>query len=253
MRKLSTTKGEVESVSKIIIEDPELTKEQKRELSNRIWTTVLKHKVWLGVAFIGAALSGCVFPLWGLLLGKTQNLFYLDNPDNIRTEAGLVATWFILLGVASQIGNLLQFLGVAYVGEGVSMELRGNLFEALIRREISYFDKDENAIGAITTRLSDDSRTVHKASGEAVAKQLQALCTLAIGVGLGFSASWKLAFVVLATFPLSVAAAMVQMQALAGQQHDVSGTKHVLLHVLHSVFRFLHVFEYVLSVFYPFF
>lgn len=32
---------------------------------------------------------------------------------------------------------------------------------------------------------------VHKATGEAFAKQIQALFTLAIGIGIGFSASWK--------------------------------------------------------------
>lgn len=38
----------------------------------------------------------------------------------------------------------------------------GFLFESLVRREIAFFDRDENAIGALTSRLSDDSRIVNK-------------------------------------------------------------------------------------------
>jgi ABC-type multidrug transport system fused ATPase/permease subunit len=72
--------------------------------------------------------------------------------------------------------------------------------------------------GTLTTRLSDDSRIVHKAFGEALAKQLQAVFTLLIGLALGFSASWKIAFVVIATFPINIAASAIQMQAIAGQQ-----------------------------------
>ena len=53
------------------------------------------------------------------------------------------------------------------------MRLRSDMFEAIMRREIGYFDREENAVGILTTRLSDDSRIVTKATGEALAKQLQ--------------------------------------------------------------------------------
>jgi len=94
------------------------------------------------------------------------------------------------------------------------------MFEAIMRRNIGFFDNEENNIGQLTTQLSDDSRIVHKAFGEALAKQLQAVFTLALGLALGFSASWKIAFVVLACFPLNIAASVVQMQAMSGQQYD---------------------------------
>ena len=99
------------------------------------------------------------------------------------------------------------------------MQLRSEMFEALLRREIGFFDRDENAIGNLTTRLSNDSRLVNKSTGEVVAKQLQAVFTLAAGLGLGLAASWKVGLVVLATFPLSIVASGIQMQAFAGQQY----------------------------------
>ena len=49
------------------------------------------------------------------------------------------------------------------------------------------------------------SRTVTKATGESTARQIQAVCTLLVGLVLGFYASWKVAFVVLATFPIRFA------------------------------------------------
>lgn len=87
-----------------------------------------------------------------------------------------------------------------------------------MRREITFFDDEKNSTGELATRLSDDSRTVNKATGETLARQIQAMFTLAIGLGLGLSASWRIALVVLSTFPLSIAASAVQMQAIAGQQ-----------------------------------
>jgi hypothetical protein len=40
-------------------------------------------------------------------------------------------------------------------------------------------------VGNLTTQLSDDSRTIYKATGEAAAKQLQAICTLIFGLIIG--------------------------------------------------------------------
>ena len=78
-------------------------------------------------------------------------------------------------------------------------------------------------MGSLTTRLSDDSRIIYKASGEVIAKELQALGTLVFGFVIGFSASWKIALVVLATFPITIMASALQMQAVTGQQYDVKG------------------------------
>jgi ATP-binding cassette subfamily B (MDR/TAP) protein 1 len=43
-------------------------------------------------------------------------------------------------------------------------------------------------------------------------------------LALALSAAWKVALVVLATFPVAIAASAVQMQAMAGQQYDTEGT-----------------------------
>jgi len=96
------------------------------------------------------------------------------------------------------------------------MKLRSAQFENILRREIAFFDDEKNAIGDLTTRLSDDSRIVHKAAGESVARQIQAAFTLLLGLALGLNASWKVALVVLAVFPVNIAASAVQMAAIAG-------------------------------------
>ena len=75
-------------------------------------------------------------------------------------------------------------------------------------------------MGTLTTGLSEDSRIVTKATGEALAKQLQAAFTLIIGLGIGLSASWKIALVVIATFPVNIIASAIQMEVVAGQQYD---------------------------------
>ncbi len=84
--------------------------------------------------------------------------------------------------------------------------------------------------------MADDARIIYKATGEITARELQALGTLVIALILGtihialfpmicnyfevlrvgFMASWKIALVVIATFPLTIAASAIQMQAMSG-------------------------------------
>ncbi len=106
---------------------------------------------------------------------------------------------------------------VAKVGETVSAQLRSAMFESLMRRDIAFFDDESNSVGALTTRLANDARLVHQGTGEALANQIRALFVLAVGMAIAFSASWKIALVVIATFPINIAGAKIRLKARDGQ------------------------------------
>jgi ATP-binding cassette, subfamily B (MDR/TAP), member 1 len=206
------------SITAIEKEKEDLTPQEKKELNRRIWVLILQHKGWLLIGLLGAAVFGTVFPLWGYVLAKAQNMFFYSDTDKMRHRAVTEAIYFAGLGVASLISCTLQYWGVAQVGERISAQLRSDLFESFMRRGITFYDQPENSAGDLCTRLSNDSRLVHKAGGEALAKQLQALFTLVVGCIIGFSASWRIAGVVIACFPANIIASAIQMQAISGQQ-----------------------------------
>ena len=128
----------------------------------RIWGMIKQHPLWFTTGCVGAAIFGAIFPCWGLMLAKTQSLFYFPDPNQITSNANMLAEYYILLGGVALMSATLQFWGVAQVGERISMKLRSAQFENILRREIAFFDDEKNAIGDLTTRLSDDSRIVTK-------------------------------------------------------------------------------------------
>ena len=85
-------------------------------------------------------------------------MFYYQDPNKIKEKAASLAVYYIIMGIVALLGSTIQFGGVAEVGERISLRLRSDMFEGLMRREITFYDYDENAIGALTTRLADDSR-----------------------------------------------------------------------------------------------
>ena len=67
----------------------------------------------------GAAVFGAIFPCWGLMLAKTQAMFYYTDPNTIRDNANTLACYYILLGVLAIFSATLQFWGTAQVAEHI--------------------------------------------------------------------------------------------------------------------------------------
>jgi len=200
------------------IKNEEQVKVDKKVINEKakIWKVVLNHKGWLASALLGGAMFGTIFPALGLLLSLALTAFYQPTSHAVREQSSLVAIYYIIGAIGAALGGVLLYYGSSQLSERISMRLRSMLFEALLRREIGFFDQETNAIGNLTNRLSNDSRSVSKASGELVAKTLQAFFTLVIGLIIGLAASWKLALVVLATFPLNAIAGKIRQRAMTG-------------------------------------
>lgn len=45
-------------------------------------------------------------------------------------------------------------------GENLTMRIRGRLFETMMEQEMAWFDKKDNGVGALCTRLSNQAASV---------------------------------------------------------------------------------------------
>jgi ATP-binding cassette subfamily B (MDR/TAP) protein 1 len=199
---------------------PTLTQEETKRIAARVWAMVMRYPSWVVLSCTCSLVFGCVYPFWGWMLGQSQDTFYHTDSDEIRQTSEFYAGMYLVLGVAAWSSCTLQFWSVAQVTERVCVDLRSQLFEAIVRREIAFFDRVENSVGALTTRMSDDSRLVNKAFGENLAFQMQALSTFLVAIVLGFSDSWKITLVVIASLPVTILSYAVQTHSVAGRTGD---------------------------------
>lgn len=51
-------------------------------------------------------------------------------------------------------------------GDGLTRRVRLQSFSAMLRQEISWFDKEKNATGILVSRLTDDARNVQGVRSE---------------------------------------------------------------------------------------
>jgi len=170
-------------------------------------------KLYFLVGAIGAVLSGCVFPIWGILFSETINLlfqpvfpcdddslpsesipfstcqeYYGDVVDDMRSTSFQVASYWVIVGVfGCVLGSILTFYGFGTASERMNKRLRDSTFKALLRQEVAFFDK--RSVGSITSQLQDDTGRIQAFSAEPVRSILTALSSIIIGVALSFFVS----------------------------------------------------------------
>uniref|UniRef100_A0A8C1K758 ABC-type xenobiotic transporter n=1 Tax=Cyprinus carpio TaxID=7962 RepID=A0A8C1K758_CYPCA len=98
----------------------------------------------------------------------------------------------------------------------LTMRLRSQAFNAMMRQEIAWFDDDNNAVGVLTTKLATDASLVKGVTGSRLGLATNTICSLGIAVIVAFIHSWQLTLLILACVPFLTGARFIQMRAMAG-------------------------------------
>ncbi|XP_030031864.2 multidrug resistance protein homolog 49 [Manduca sexta] len=160
--------------------------------------------VQITIGAIAALSQGACFPLFALLFGYTSAIFAMTDRDTITYLADLYSGLFLVVAAVAGISMCLQSTTFTSAGLKMTTRLRYMYFEALLRQEIAYFDKESNTVGAICSRLSGDTAEIQGATGLRVGIILQGLSSVLIGFLMAVSYNWKLTLVATAFLPLMV-------------------------------------------------
>ncbi|XP_051127142.1 ABC transporter B family member 15-like [Andrographis paniculata] len=153
---------------------------------------------------INAALFGAIQPLYSFAMGSIISVFFLPNHDEIKEKTRIYALSFVALSVASLLINVVQHYNFAAMGEHLTMRIRERMLSKILTFEIGWFDKDENATGAICSRLAKDAGVVRSLVGDRMSLLVQTFSTVTIACTLGLAIAWKLALLMIAVQPLIV-------------------------------------------------
>jgi ABC-type multidrug transport system fused ATPase/permease subunit len=104
-----------------------------------------------------------------------------------------------------------------YVGEAVGETLRLRVFESMLQQEVGWFD--EQPSGKLASILADDIALVRTGLGDKVATWISFMSQCGIGIIVAFVFSWKLALVMIATSPLTVASQAIRARVIARASH----------------------------------
>ena len=197
-------------------------------LARCLWIFLGEQKhIWYYFAAIVAActVGGLTFPAQAIILSKTFNTFQIEDVPKRLHEADFWALMFFIIA----IGNFGCYFCVGFFGnriqQRVSRQYRLELFENVLKQDMEFFDRPENATGALAARTSTYPTNLQELLGFNIGLIVIQCVNLASSSILALIVGWKLGLVVVfGVLPVVVFCGWFKIQ-LQGQLDDQSSAR----------------------------
>ncbi len=200
-------------------------KKEKEELyqvpSSRLWAYTKGNTLAIVCGILSAALNGCVFPGMGFFFGEMLNAFTEWDDTAARVLFLNLLLIFLGLGTIALLSRAGQVGFFTVSGEAITKGVRQDLFKAVLRQNIDWFDDPSNSVGGIMTMLGMDASTVQNITGQSLGSIVNSAVCAILGLSIAFSVSWRLSLALLGALPLLGAAEGAQQTLM------ISGEKNV--------------------------
>ncbi|KAF5205821.1 Abc transporter b family member [Thalictrum thalictroides] len=195
-----------------------------KQQANSFWRLVKMNSpewVYALVGSIGSIVCGSISALFAYVLSAVLSVYYNPNHTYMRKEIGKYC--YILVGVSSAalLFNILQHFFWDIVGENLTKRVREMMLTAVLTNEMAWFDDEENESAKIAARLALDANNVRSAIGDRISVIMQNSALMLVACTAGFVLQWRLALVLVAVFPVVVAATVLQKMFMKGFSGDL--------------------------------
>jgi ABC-type multidrug transport system fused ATPase/permease subunit len=207
---------EVRPTEKVKLKEP--TVMQMLSLNKQEWFYIL-------IGSLASILSGAASPSFSIVFSKVINVFAECDYETQKNDIILYCSLFVGLGIILFFANFTMTTMFAISGENMTKRLRSKCFQTMLKQDLEWFDKEENNIGSLTTRLSVETAAVQGATGPKIGNTLMNMANLGVGIVIAFWSSWVITLVIIAFIPLVVIAGFLQTKLVTG---SVSKDKSVL-------------------------
>ncbi|KAK6943869.1 ABC transporter type 1, transmembrane domain [Dillenia turbinata] len=170
---------------------------------------------------IGSVVCGSLSAFFAYVLSAVLSVYY--NPNHAYMSKQIGKYCYLLIGVSSAalIFNTLQHFFWDVVGENLTKRVREKMLEAVLKNEMAWFDQEENESGRIAARLALDANNVRSAIGDRISVIMQNSALMLVACTAGFVLQWRLSLVLIAVFPVVVAATVLQKMFMTGFSGDL--------------------------------
>nr|KYP57752.1 ABC transporter B family member 4 [Cajanus cajan] len=168
------------------------------------------------VGTISAVGNGISMPLMTVLIGDAIDAFGGNavNKQVVVHEVSKASLKFASIGAGAFFAAFLQVACWVITGERQAARIRGLYLKAILRQDISFFDKETNT-GEVVGRMSGDTVLIQEAMGEKVGKFIQYVACFFGGIVIAFINGWLLSLVLLSSLPLLVLSGSIMSIAFA--------------------------------------
>jgi ATP-binding cassette subfamily B (MDR/TAP) protein 1 len=167
--------------------------------------------VYALVGSIGSVVCGSLSAFFAYVLSAVLSVYYSQNHAYMSREIEKYCYLLIGLSSAALLFNTLQHFFWDIVGENLTKRVREKMLTAVLKNELAWFDQEENESARIAARLALDANNVRSAIGDRISVIVQNTALMLVACTAGFVLQWRLALVLIAVFPVVVAATVLQV------------------------------------------
>ncbi|CAF3353444.1 unnamed protein product, partial [Rotaria sp. Silwood2] len=179
---------------------------------------------WIIIGSIASLIFGGITPLFALFISNVYELFAEQDLNKANIQTRNLALFIFCIGIVGALCQFLSSVAFAKSGEALTMRMRMMSFGSMLRQEMSWFDCEENSVGALVTQLSSDTSNFKGLSGLRIGVIFNALGAIICTLTIVFISGWKLSLVLLLFTPLIVFSGIVQGQRLSNTKRNSTGS-----------------------------
>jgi subfamily B ATP-binding cassette protein MsbA len=137
-------------------------------------------------------------------IGRQMNLSFLV-PSHLQNAWNVVAYALVVSALVKSVCDYAGTYLVNYAGFGMITDLRNDLYDAVLRRSVAFFQK--HTTGSLLSTLINDVERVQFAMSSVLADFLQQFFTLLLTIGVVVVIGGKMAWVLLLFVPVVISSA----------------------------------------------
>ncbi|KAJ1553462.1 ATP-binding cassette, sub-B (MDR TAP), member 4, partial [Cladochytrium tenue] len=122
---------------------------------------------------------------------------------------------FFLFGLAMLVAGYFSQCLWVLTGENQTRKIRELYLQAILRQDMGWFDKAEE--GSLTTRLAQDTQLIQEGISEKFGSVVMSGAQFIAGFVIAFVKGWKLAVIVLVSFPLMALVGFIMIRVIVAR------------------------------------
>mmetsp|Transcript_18841 Transcript_18841/g.32183 ORF Transcript_18841/g.32183 Transcript_18841/m.32183 type:complete len:562 (-) Transcript_18841:652-2337(-) len=153
-------------------------------------------KFFAFLSVIVSIVNSLAFPMFGYIFSELLFVIMIGDrdPDFIE-KARQYVLYFLYLALSMGTCGFLQKYLFFVTGENLTFDVRNKLFESLVHKQISWYDRKERAPGVISNILSEDISGLNGLTTETIATLFESFLSLVIGITVSAFFEWRMAIV----------------------------------------------------------
>ena len=183
--------------------------EQEGVNHNEMFRLLRNNKCDVVGGIIGSLFAGAVTPLTGYVLSRAFVLIASGHYHLVWHKSLIWCFVFLVVAFFNGFFVFVKLWKLETLGSVITCNMRKDIVEKYLDLHIAYFDIDENAPGALLTKLSIDTTQLNSIILTLVGDVLQTAGNTITGLIIGFIYDYRLTLISLGFIPFIVGAVVI--------------------------------------------